>query len=150
VRSIESTSRLRRWSSVVSMILLRRTCHHRLIVSQTWILDVGLGHQLWHRYPFSTAVRIGYRWRSLVSGHWTTNMEQFTSINTLSPNLLSFKRQLKTRLFSRRYIWHCLSKPNIVDLAVFFNLGHFKKLLYITLREIYNTIQYNTIQKDCH
>jgi len=40
------TTRLRRWSSVVSMTLLRRTCHHRYIVSQTWPLDVGLGHRL--------------------------------------------------------------------------------------------------------
>jgi len=29
-------------------------------------------------------VPIGYRWWSLVSAHWTTNMEQFTSVNTLS------------------------------------------------------------------
>jgi len=28
------------------MILLLRTCHHRYIVSQTWTLDVGLGHRL--------------------------------------------------------------------------------------------------------
>jgi len=35
------------------------------------------------QYPFSATVLIGYRWLSLVSGHWTTNMEQFTSVNTL-------------------------------------------------------------------
>jgi len=42
-----------------------------------------------------------------------------------APSLLSFKRQLKTCLFSRRYTGHCLSKASAVDLAVFFNLGHF-------------------------
>jgi len=47
-------------------------------------------------------------------------------------SLLSFKRQLKTCLFSHRYTWHCISEPNIVDLAVFLTLGHLKKLLYIT------------------
>jgi len=36
------------------------------------------------RYPFSAAVPIGYRWWSLVSGQWTTKMEQFTSVNTHS------------------------------------------------------------------
>jgi len=52
-----------------------------------------------------------------------------------APSLLSFKRQLKLFLFSRRYTWHCLSKPNIVDLAVFFNLGHFKKCFTLHYNE---------------
>jgi len=59
-----------------------------------------------------------------------------------APSLLSFKRQLKTCLFSCRYTWHCFSIPTIVDLTVFFNLGHFKKLLYITL--------HNCTLQHCH
>ena len=59
-----------------------------------------------------------------------------------APSLQSFKRQLKTVLFSRRYIEHWHSYPDIVDLAVFFNLGHFKKWFYIKL--LYTTYQYVT------
>jgi len=85
---------------------------------------------LWRSRPWQL-VTVGDR-SFLVTGPRTWNNLP-VSIRS-APSLLSFTRQLKTCLFSRRYTWHCLSKPNVVDLAVFFNLGHFKKLLYITLQ----------------
>jgi len=56
-------------------------------------------------------------------------MEQFTSVNTLSIVSAVIQATAKTCSFSRRYTWHnCLSKPNKLDHAVFFNLGHFNKI----------------------
>ena len=65
---------------------------------------------------------------------WNNLLETVRSASSLQ----SFKRQLKTVLFSRRYTEHWHSYPNIVDLAVFFNLGHFKKSFHITVHYIYN------------
>jgi len=86
IKSIDSTSRLRRWSSVVSTILLRRTCHHRYIVVQTyyWTLDVGLGHQLADTdiLLVPRLLLVIARFRSLDQYH--EHMKQFTSVSTLS------------------------------------------------------------------
>jgi len=57
------------------MILLRRTCRRRYIVSQTWTLDVGLGHQL---TPISFQCR-GPDWLPLVIAHfWSLDHEHGT------------------------------------------------------------------------
>jgi len=61
--------------------------HHRCIALRTWTLDVDLGdHEADTDVgllltPWSQLV--SYRWRSLVSGHRTANMEQFTGDSTL-------------------------------------------------------------------
>jgi len=68
------TSKLRRWSSVVSMTL------------QTWTLDVGLAIRSLADtdillVPRSWLVTVGDRSFPV---SWTTNMEQFTIVNTFS------------------------------------------------------------------
>ena len=62
--------------------------------------------------------------RSLVSGCRAANMEQ-------PPSLLSFKRQLKTVFFASLYLSMTFLSHHTVDLAVFFNLGHFKKKIVL-------------------
>jgi len=78
-------------SSVVSMILLRRTCHHHIAL-RTWTPDVGLGHQLtptscWYRGPGWLTLAIA-RFRSPEVPRTWNNLP---ATERSAPSLLSIK-----------------------------------------------------------